>query len=158
MEIERKETMEKGRDDLTRYLDEIVDPTIIDLENNRTSVRHTFLACVAVFHAIDRLGNPRILGQIFRKELSDFATVEDVALAFKHVTAGRRDSPRLTDAGAISRPPGKWGEAVWDLSRWDDPDGGVTFDRDRDVDLLDVVRRATAFLRKKTEVIQSAKR
>ena len=55
MEIERKETMEKGRDDLTRYLDEIVDPTIIDLENNRTSVRHTFLACVAVFHAIDRL-------------------------------------------------------------------------------------------------------
>ena len=74
------------------------------------------------------LGNPRNLGQIFRKKSSDFATVEDVALAFKHVTAGRRDSPRLTDAGAIFRPPGKWGEAVWDLSRWDDPDGGVTFD------------------------------
>jgi hypothetical protein len=82
---ERKETMKKGHDDLTRYLDEIVDPTIIDLENNRTSVRHTFLACVAVFHAIDYLvhpGKPQILRQIFRKESSVLATVDDVAHAF----------------------------------------------------------------------------
>jgi hypothetical protein len=157
MEIERKETTKKGRGDLTRYLDEIVDPTIIDLENNRTSVRHTFLACVAVFHAIEYLapGKSRNLRQIFRKESSDFATVDDVAHALKHVTAGRRDNPNLTATEVISRPAGKWGEAVWDLSRWDDPDGGVTFDRDRDVDLLDVVRRATAFLRKQTEVIQT---
>ena len=128
MEIERKETIKKGRDDLTRYLDEIVDPTIIDLENNRTSVRHTFLACVAVFHAIDYIahpGKPRTLRQIFRKESSDFATVDDVAHAFKHVSAGPRDSPNLTATEVISRPPGKWGEAVWDLSRWDDPHGGA---------------------------------
>jgi hypothetical protein len=45
-----------------------------------------------------------------------------------------------------------WDVATWDLSRWDDPIGGVTLDNDRNVDLLDVVKRAVAFLREQPEV------
>ena len=147
-------------EDLVRYLDEIVEPTINELQENPTSVRHAFLACVAVFHTIDYLAfpdkkAPRALRQKFGRKSPKFAMVDNVAHAFKHVVAGNPKEPRLIVKEVISRPPGKWGEAVWDLSRWDDPDGGVTFDTDRDVDLLDVVRRATAFLRKQTEVIQT---
>lgn len=137
-------------EDLERYLDDVVDPTISDFEQNPTSVRHAFLACVATYHGVDYLAHPRKgvgIRQRFRTESRDFALVDDVAHAFKHVVVGERSKPRLTAREVISRPPAHWGVAVWDLSRWDDEVGGVTLDRDRDVDLLDVVRRATVFLR-----------
>jgi hypothetical protein len=44
-----------------------------------------------------------------------------------------------------------WDQAMWDLSRWDDPSGGVTLDKDRGVDLLDAVNRTAEFLRKLRE-------
>ena len=77
-------------EDMERYLNEIVEPTIEDFEKNRTSVRHAFLACVTTFHAIDYLAYPRkarLLREKFRKNV-DFATVDRVAHAFKHVVAG----------------------------------------------------------------------
>jgi hypothetical protein len=40
---------------LARYLELIVDPTWDDFHNNRDSVRHAFLACAAIYHAIDRV-------------------------------------------------------------------------------------------------------
>jgi len=135
-----------------RYLDEIVEPTIKDLETNRTSVHHTFLACVAVFHAVDYLAHPkspRTLRQKFNKESRAFAIVDTVAHAFKHVKVGNPARPKLTYHEVISRPSAHWGEAVYDLSRWDDPHGGVTFDKDRDVDLYDVIKGAVTFLRAK---------
>ena len=58
-------------EDLERYLNEIVDPTIEELAEHRTSVRHTFLACVAVFHAVDYLAytrKSRTLREQFNKE------------------------------------------------------------------------------------------
>jgi hypothetical protein len=76
--------------------------------------------------------------------------VDRVAHAFKHVVTRRRDAT-LTASEVISRPPGVWGEMVLDLSRWDDPIGDVTLDGDREVDLLDVVKRAAAFVRRQTE-------
>jgi hypothetical protein len=44
------------RQNAKRYLDDIVEPTITDFENNPTSVRHAFLACVATFHTVDYIG------------------------------------------------------------------------------------------------------
>jgi hypothetical protein len=35
-----------------------VEPTFKDFERNRDSVRHTFLACVTIYHAIDRAAYP----------------------------------------------------------------------------------------------------
>lgn len=141
-------------EDLERYLDEIAEPTVRDMEQNPTSRRHAFLACVAVFHAIDYLAFPstsRGIRQQFGKRSPDFALVDKVAHAFKHVVTGARDRPDLTAAEVISRPPAYWGHMAWDLSRWGDATGGVTLDNDRGVDLLEVVKRAMAFLRAQTE-------
>lgn len=141
-------------EDLVRYLDEIVEPTIKDFEEHPTSVRHAFLACVATFHAIDYLAFPRKsrgLRQAFREQLPAFATIDDVAHAFKHVAVGRRGDPDLTAAEVISRPPAFFGVAVYDLSRFDDPNGGVTLDKDRNLDLLEILRTAARFLRNRTE-------
>ena len=141
-------------DDLERYLDEFVDPTISDFEQNPTSVRHAFLACVATFHAIDYLAYPRkgrTVRQQFQEASPDFARVDEVAHAFKHVAAGDRGNPKLKAHEVISRPPAFFGVAVFDLSRFDDTIGGVTLGRDRDIDLLEVVKRAAAFLRQQLE-------
>jgi hypothetical protein len=75
--------------DIDRYFEQIVDPTIKDFEANPTSVRHAFLAAVAVFHTIDYAGLRR-LRKKFRQN-PDFATVDRIANAFKHVETGRRD-------------------------------------------------------------------
>jgi hypothetical protein len=68
---------------------EIVEPTISDFEANPTSVRHAFLACVVTFHSIDyvpkKSANRR---KLFRKESPEFATVDRIAHAFKHVETG----------------------------------------------------------------------
>lgn len=111
-----------------QYLEELVEPTIKDFENNPISVRHAFLACVATFHTVDYLAreagkSSAHLRQVFNSESDDFALIDDVAHAFKHVSAGKRDGPRLVVSDVISRPPAKWGEAEWGLSRWDDAEG-----------------------------------
>jgi hypothetical protein len=137
-------------EDLERYLDEVIEPTIRDFEANPTSVRHAFLACVAAFHGVDYLAHPKKpqrLRQQFRDQSPDFALVDHVAHAFKHVTAGNRANPELTAGEVIPRPAAKWNEAKFDLSRWDDPVGGVTLDNDRTIDLLVAVKRTAAFLR-----------
>jgi hypothetical protein len=143
-------------EDLERYLDEIAEPTIKDFEAYPTSVRHAFLACVAVFHGVDYLAYPRkrsaTLRQEFRRQSRAFAIVDDVAHAFKHVTAGNREKPNLKADEVISRPPAFYNKSgAWGLSRWDDPVGGVTLDGDRRVDLLEVVKAARDFLRTKTK-------
>lgn len=39
---------------LARYVEVIVDPTFDDFHGNSGSFRHAYLACVAIFHAVDR--------------------------------------------------------------------------------------------------------
>jgi hypothetical protein len=135
--------------DLEQYLIEIVDPTVKDFEQNPASRRHAFLACATVCHAVDYLAypqGPRTLRQQFARQSPEFNIVNDVGHAFKHVVQGSRSEPRMKQSEVISRPPGYWGVAVWDLSRWDDPVGGVTLDSDRTMDLLDIVQGAVRFL------------
>jgi len=138
-------------EDMVRYLDEIVEPTIRDFEKNPTSVRHAFLACVATFHAIDYLAYPRkrpsTLRQKFARLSPDFKIVDEVAHAFKHVVAGNRAKPKLKAAEVGSRPAAFAGVMVAGLSRLNDLHGGVTLYSDRNLDLLNVVKRAVLFLR-----------
>jgi hypothetical protein len=114
--------------DANRYMTEIVEPTISDFEANPTSVRHAFLACVVTFHSIDYLPNKSANHQSFRKESPEFTTVDRIAHAFKHVKTGHVQSiiKPLKAGDVIERPPAKWGEGVWGLSRWNDAIGGVT--------------------------------
>lgn len=62
--------------EVSRYVSEMVEPTIADFEYNPTSVRHAFLACVPAFHTIDYLEKPKLLRQKFRPASADFAEVD----------------------------------------------------------------------------------
>jgi hypothetical protein len=144
-------------EDLIRYFDEIVEPTVSDFEDNPTSERHAFLACVATFHSVDYLAHPRkpaSLRQKFADQSPDFAMVDRIAHAFKHVISGNAASPQrqpLRSADVITRPPATAGELIPGVSRAGDAVGGVTVDAQTDVDLLEVVKRAIEFLRAQGE-------
>lgn len=136
--------------EIERYLEQIIDPTIADFEANPTSVRHAFLAAVAVFHAIDYL-DANSLRKRFREESADFALVDRIAHAFKHAQTGHPADPNLQPLsadGVIARPPAYYGASgAWGLSRWDDPIGGVTLDGDRQLDVLAAIKGAADFIR-----------
>jgi hypothetical protein len=107
------------------------------------------------FHCIDYISHPKSpanrRGQ-FRKENADFAVVDRIARAFKHVGTGNPNSttnPPLKVGDVIGWLPARWGHTAWDLSRWDDDTGGVEIASEQGDDLLDVVRRAADFLRTK---------
>ncbi len=91
--------------DLVRYLNEIVDPTVKEFEADRTSVRKAFLTCVAVYHAVDRVerrgGNSK---RSWREQSPAFALVDDVAHAFKHVVATKTRNQLRSDE-VTPRPP-----------------------------------------------------
>lgn len=143
-------------EDLVRYLEEIVKPTVADFEQHPTCVRHAFLACVATCHAVDYLDYPKEVSSRdkFRKQSVDFRLVDDVGHAFKHVTTGKkpviiRRNKNLYADEVISRPPGAAGHLAVGLSRVGDGVGGVTLQDEKSVDLLEVLRRAVDFLHNK---------
>lgn len=77
-------------DTLARYLELIVDPTWDDFHRNRDSVRHAFLACVAIYHSVDRVAeaagkSPAHFRQIWAAESIEFKLVDIIAHHFKHV-------------------------------------------------------------------------
>ena len=142
--------------EIERYFERIVDPTIADFEANPTSVRHAFLAAVTVFHAVDYLAHPdksRSLRDKFFRENADFAMVDRIAHAFKHVATGHPDNPAnqpLPADQVITRPPMYYGvSGAIGLSRLGDPIGGVTLDGDRLQDILLAAKGAAEFLRSK---------
>ena len=138
-------------DNATQYLDDIVEPAIKDLQNNPTSVRHAFLACVVTVHTVDYIGREvgettQHLRQVLRKESDDFALVDAVAHGLEHVSVRSRAQPK---AGELPRPPANSVIVKWGLSRWGDAEGAVTLDKARGIDLLETVQRAAVFLRLK---------
>jgi hypothetical protein len=131
-------------EDLERYLVEMVEPTLEDFAANPASRRHAFLACVVIAHAVDYLEHPRRPNQRrsdLKDQSKDFRLVDQIAHAFKHVRSS------LNQSQVIVRPPADWGQAVWGLSRWNDPTGGVTLSDDVEIDLLDAAKKAVALLR-----------
>jgi hypothetical protein len=132
-------------EDLERYLKDIVEPTVEDFVERPTSVRHAFLACVAVFHSVDYLAYPhrsQKLRQKFGRKSPDFAIVDDVAHAFKHVVAGNPENPNLRSNEVIKRG-GAFSSGFssgFDL-------GAVTIANRPEVNLLATVKQAVRFLR-----------
>jgi hypothetical protein len=84
-------------DALNRYLKLIVEPTVDEFKRNPTSIRHAYLACVATYHAIDRIAYPGPRGNLrkaWRKACMEFALVDIAAHDFKHVkSTGHRSVP-----------------------------------------------------------------
>jgi hypothetical protein len=93
---------------LTRYLELIVEPTVEEFRRNPTSLRHAYLACVATYHAVDRVSypkSPRTVAEQWRKKSREFAIVDIVAHDFKHVKSDkhrqRPDRPSIPIGLAI---------------------------------------------------------
>ena len=73
--------------DFAEYMELMVEPTWEDFRRNGGSVRHAYLACVAILHAVDRAaypGDPIALAEQWRNESKEFMLVEEVAQHFKH--------------------------------------------------------------------------
>jgi hypothetical protein len=81
---------------LARYLKLIVEPTVDEFKRNPTSLRHAYLACVATYHAIDRVSYPKNAGNLrqkWGKQSMEFRLVDIVAHDFKHVRSDNRKIP-----------------------------------------------------------------
>ncbi len=83
---------------LARYLEVIVDPTFDDFYKDRSSVRLAYLACVAIFHAVDRAAeeskkSSATIRQKWGKESLEFKLVDVIAHHFKHVKSNDERIP-----------------------------------------------------------------
>jgi hypothetical protein len=148
-------------EELKRYLNEIVEPTLADFCEKPSSVRIGFLTCVAIDHSIDYLAFPgdralwddkehRAARARLRKQFSEenehFRLASEVANAFKHVkTTSQRG---LEAAEVYERPPSMAGRMMVGLSMLGDMTGAVVMDEHN---LLQVVTEALRFLRAKTQ-------
>jgi hypothetical protein len=148
-------------EDLGRYLNEIVEPTVNDFRNKPSSVRIGFLACVAIDHSVDYLAFPgdrsrwdgkehrdkrTTLRKQFKDENEQFRLASEAANAFKHV---KTTSPRGLEAVEVyERPPALAGRMMMGLSMLGDTTGAVVLDGHN---LLQVVTEALSFLRSKTK-------
>jgi hypothetical protein len=138
-------------EDLERYVRDIVEPTLDDFREHPASVRHAFLACVAVFHGVDYLTYPdrpsKLRGQLRKSD--DFKIVDDVAHAFKHVATGRRENVGLKADEVVTRKSDPFDGAIFDQSTFDSEMDGVTFSRNRSVDLLTAAENTVKLLNEK---------
>lgn len=82
---------------LVRYLELIVEPTFEEFKRNPTSLRHAYLACVATYHAIDRVSYPRkpaALRQKWGRKSLEFLLVDHIAHDFKHIKSRLQNPPK----------------------------------------------------------------
>lgn len=83
---------------LARYLEVIVDPTYDDFCANSRSFRRAYLACVTIFHAVDRVAEesgvrPAKIRQEWCRESLEFKLVDILAHHFKHVASSDEKVP-----------------------------------------------------------------
>jgi len=134
---------------LTRYLDDIVEPTFEDFKRNPRSLRHAYLACLVTYHAIDRVTYPKNPGNLrkqWKKASVQFAIVDMIAHKVKHVVS---DDEKYRPASGIPLSSIVFGFGTINsapLNTHTINDGGVDLHN-----LLYVIRDATTFLRKQAE-------
>ena len=78
------------------YMRDILQPTIKELVQNRTSKRHAFLACVVTYHMIDYLCGKRrkaVLRGEYRLQSPAFAAVDRIANGRAEAQSARAPSP-----------------------------------------------------------------
>jgi hypothetical protein len=147
-------------EDLERYLNEIVEPTLDDFRRKPSSVRVGFLTCVAIDHSVDYLAFPgdrsrwdkkehrdkrARLRKQFSEENEQFRLASEAANAFKHV---KTTSERGLEAVEVyERPAAMAGSMMAGISMLGDTTGAVVVDGHN---LLQVVTEALGFLRSKT--------
>jgi hypothetical protein len=109
------------------FMNEVVVPTLRELRDERRSRRRAYLACIAVFHLKDHLKKVGENGveETMRASCGiAFDVVRGVCNGTKHVETDGSHVVAFRAGDDTDRPPAVWGEAVWDVSRWDDAVGG----------------------------------
>ena len=109
------------------YMNEIVVATLRDFRDDRRSRRQAYLACIAVFHLKDHLKKVGVQSVENRMRGTcgiAFDVVRGVCNGTKHVETSAKHVVAFRVGDDTDRPPGVWDEAVWDVSRFDDADGG----------------------------------
>ena len=101
--------------DFAQYMELIVEPTYEEYQKNSTSVRHAYLACLVVYHAVDRAaypGEPHVLAKRWTSESLAFMLIEEVALHFKHGTRRwvKKAKKEKLDALLVTHPLGLEGD------------------------------------------------
>lgn len=134
---------------LTRYLNDIVEPTFEDFRHNPSSLRHAYLACLVTYHAIDRVTYPKSPGNLrqqWKKASVQFAIVDMIAHKVKHVVSD--DEKRLPASDIpLSRLVFGFGTLnTYALNTVALNQGGIDLHN-----LLYVIRDAITFLRKQAE-------
>ncbi len=127
---------------LAQYTELIVEPTYAEFKRNSGSVRHAYLACLVIYHAVDRAAypdDPHDLTQQWVAESQAFMLIAEVALHFKHgtrrwVKKAKEENP---DALLITRPLGLEGDL-----------GGLELHA-----LYFLIRDALIFLREKAKFV-----
>ena len=81
---------------LQRYLRDTVEPTFLDFQHSPHSARLAYQACVAVYHAVDRVTYPKKPGNLsskWRKKSFEFRIVDMIAHKYKHVVSDDEKEP-----------------------------------------------------------------
>lgn len=128
--------------DLAQYMELIVEPTYEEYKRNSTSVRLAYLACLVVYHAVDRAAypdEPGPLAEQWRSESQEFMLIEEVAQHFKHGQRRwvRKAKEKNPDALLITHPLGLEGDLEGLETR----------------ELFFLVRDAIKFLREKAKLV-----
>jgi hypothetical protein len=81
---------------LQKYLKDVAEPSFRDFQQNPRSVRLAYQACVATYHAIDRVTFPKNPGNLrkkWREKSINFLIVDMVAHKFKHLISDVEKQP-----------------------------------------------------------------
>jgi hypothetical protein len=81
---------------LQRHLKYTAEPAFLDFQHNPNSARHAYQACVAAYHAVDRVTYPKKPGNLrskWRKQSFEFRIVDMVAHKYKHVVSDDEKEP-----------------------------------------------------------------
>ena len=138
------------------YVQEIVLPTLAEFGANPTSRRHAFLACVVTFHTIDQMfpQSHAAMRKNYRDRSSDFALIDRVAHAFKHVRSDGLEP--LLNRQVVPRPPAILGIMVLGVSILGDSTGAVEVVTEASViELMPALERAVQFLGREIEALRA---
>jgi hypothetical protein len=100
----------------------------------RLSRRHSYVACVLVYHLHDHIAWASHNGDVktVRAKLEASAGVywriiEGIATGVKHAVVTSNKIKHVPGTETV-RPPALWDVALWDYAKWDDESGGLEID------------------------------
>lgn len=109
-------------------------PAVAEFAANRLSRRHSYVACVMVYHLHDHIAwatnagdTKRIRAALEKSAGESWRIVEGVTTGVKHAVV-TTNKIRHAPGSETVRSPAIWGLGLWDQMKWDDAVGGLEVD------------------------------